>query len=128
MASKKGIIYFKEFIGKNPELIDPLSVPDLDKEDEKIRKNIEDKFSEYFTSSEFGIKRHIGFDGSQNYSFKFREQWNQEDKKKKQIRYNRIIEISKSGNNRTIEYPCDLERFLSEKGFKKQIKFFQSLS
>lgn len=110
--------YFKKFVGINYEIIDPFSDSNLDKEDEKIRKNLEDKFSGYQTQTNFKKTRYHGSDGSQIYNFQFEEEWNKEDKNKYR-RYKTIIKIIKTGNEKVLEVPCDLERFISERGFKK---------
>lgn len=111
--------YFKDFIGKNYDLIDPFSIPEKNQNEERVKKNIIHKFSEYATKAHFNTTFYHGSDGSQNYTFQFKDEWNPKDKGKEEIRYKLVLEISKSGNERRIEYPCDLEKFLSKKGFKK---------
>jgi hypothetical protein len=122
MATKK-TKYYRKFRGENLEPLDPHSPNKINKEDEKIRKNITNKFSGNTSFTKSGKEIHHGFDGSQQYYFKFYEEnWDRKDKNNPT--YLSIIEISKTGNETMIqEFPSDLEQYITKnKGpkFKKR--------
>ena len=93
------------------------------KEDEKLRKEITEKFSLNTGQNKHGEKTEFGFDGKQQYKFTF---WQDLEIRNKVYRNPEIsteyfskIQIIKAGNKNDLENLCDMEEFLLEKGFEK---------
>lgn len=106
--------YYKKFVGTNPEPLDPHSPNERNEEDEKIRTDIINKFSGESFPQFFGKEIHCGFDGSQQYYFKFYEKdWGEN---KRNPEYTSIVEVCKTGDREEINrFPCDLENSLTDK-------------
>jgi hypothetical protein len=123
MAIKR-VNYSKEFVSETDlEDVSRQGSPQLEpyqkisSEDERLRQEIDKNFSLRANSQYFSL----GFDGTFVYLFGITSNLKEGNNPEENRNYQTTITIKKAGNQRELDNPSDLEEFLINSNFKKNL-------